>query len=1184
MKHNRPIQVIFSVLTVLVLLLSTAGSVGVGATSAPGGPSRGGDIRIAYHPATGMLTFVGAEQSRPIAIAGAVGANLSAQARAESILAAYAPQFGVGNPNNELTITSEKQSDGRQIVRYQQVYQGVPVLGGELILNMNEGGLVSMNGEVSPSLNISTSPAVNAGQARETALVLVAKYHHLDVAQLTVSEPALWIYDQRLLEGRATLPPHLVWRVEVRAGGLPIRELVLVNALKGNVSLHFNQVDTIWSAKPFGGSGSNEVAAPPASVQPAPPAALGTPDLWTYNSNGTSGQRVSLACHNNVRGCLSGDAANAHGYAYDTYFAYSQAPFNRDSIDGAGMAIISNVNWYYVDPLYGPQCPNAFWDGDEMTYCAGLAADDVVAHELTHGVTQNESNLFYMWESGAINESLSDVWGEYVDQNNSSGNDSAAVKWKMGEDTVGMGVIRDMKNPPAYHQPDSMTSAYYCESGDCYNYDGGGVHTNSGVNNKATYLMVDGGIFNTKTVTGLGWAKTITVYYEAQTNLLSSGAGYYDLYYALYQACVNKIGTSGIVLADCQEVRDATDAVKMNQEPATGYNPNTTVCPSGNSAYLNLFTEDFETGTDGWTFGAGAGSSSANWSLWSASPWYSGWGPNTHGGLDALYADDDTGYYADYAPNDSWAISPSIVLAAGVKPYLYFAQAYGFEYSGSTYYDGGVLEYSTNGGAWTDASALYSGGQNYKGTLNNFNGNPIGGRKAFAGDSHGYVESRFNLTSLAGQTVQFRWRMGTDNNGAYWGWWLDDVQIKTCISIPSMPTLSFPANNALLTDYTPTFNWSDSTGEVWNYDIEIDDNSDFSSPVHTGNTTGSASDYTPFSNLPSNAKLYWRVRALNIAGGASAWTASRYFRTALPPPNSLMPGFITPGPEEQLLTRRPTFVWETVTGAATYTVEVSTSSAFSLKAINATAAINSYTHTADLAANTLYYWRVKANGTNGPSLYSQVRMVRTANPPSVPTLSAPANNTLVTSTTPLLNWNNSTVPVGTTFRDYNLEISTSSTFDTLLYSANVGWLVTDSEHVTLTLANATTYYWRVRSVNTGVDTIGWNLDDQYSAWSAVRSIRVPFAGPTLNLPADLSVVGSLKPTFTWNPIPLKTSYNIQISKVITFSPTAVNATVTNPTYTPLLNLTAGTVYYWRVRANGPYGPGLWSATFQFTTP
>jgi hypothetical protein len=88
----------------------------------------------------------------------------------------------------------------------------------------------------------------------------------------------------------------------------------------------------------------------------------------------------------------------------------------------------------------------------------------------------------------------------------------------------------------------------------------------------------------------------------------------------------------------------------------------------------------------------------------------------------------------------------------------------------------------------------------------------------------------------------------------------------------------------------------------------------------------------------------------------------------------------------------------------------------------------------------------------------------------------------------------------------------------------------------------------------------------------------------LNLPADLSVVGSLKPTFTWNPIPLKTSYNIQISKVITFSPTAVNATVTNPTYTPLLNLTAGTVYYWRVRANGPYGPGLWSATFQFTTP
>ena len=80
--------------------------------------------------------------------------------------------------------------------------------------------------------------------------------------------------------------------------------------------------------------------------------------------------------------------------------------------------------------------------------------DDVVAHELTHGVTQHESNLFYYYQPGAINESFSDLWGEYYDQTNSEGTDSAGVKWQIGEDVSGFGAFRSMSAPTAFGDPD----------------------------------------------------------------------------------------------------------------------------------------------------------------------------------------------------------------------------------------------------------------------------------------------------------------------------------------------------------------------------------------------------------------------------------------------------------------------------------------------------------------------------------------------------------------------------------------------------------------------------------------------------------------------------------------------------------------------------------------------------------
>lgn len=200
---------------------------------------------------------------------------------------------------------------------------------------------------------------------------------------------------------------------------------------------------------------------------------------------------------------------NAHNFAGDTYDFYKNE-HNRDSINNAGMTLVSKVR-------YSTNYCNAYWNGVEMTYGDGciIVTDDVVAHELTHGVTQYESNLIYQGQSGAINEAFSDIWGEFVDLSNTQGNDAPSVRWLMGEDTS-IGALRNMKNPPEFQDPDRVKSSlYYCGTG-----DNGGVHYNSGVANKTAYLITDGDTFNGYTITGLGLSKTADLFMKRNQTYL----------------------------------------------------------------------------------------------------------------------------------------------------------------------------------------------------------------------------------------------------------------------------------------------------------------------------------------------------------------------------------------------------------------------------------------------------------------------------------------------------------------------------------------------------------------------------------------------------------------------------------------------------------------------------------------
>ncbi|MFQ6000527.1 MAG: hypothetical protein ACE5LG_02535, partial [Anaerolineae bacterium] len=205
-----------------------------------------GKVRISYHAQTGKVRFIGTDPAHPIPRPVQVAAQATPGQAARQFLATYGLLFGLADQANELTVMRTSLADrGRSFVRFQQVYQGIPVMGGELIVQMDSSkNVLSANGEVLPDLAVDVVPTIDAEAARQTALAKVAKDYGLSVADLTTTEPELWIYNPILLGGPGLRFNALVWRMDVEPRELlPIRELVLIDAHLGAVALHFNQID-----------------------------------------------------------------------------------------------------------------------------------------------------------------------------------------------------------------------------------------------------------------------------------------------------------------------------------------------------------------------------------------------------------------------------------------------------------------------------------------------------------------------------------------------------------------------------------------------------------------------------------------------------------------------------------------------------------------------------------------------------------------------------------------------------------------------------------------------------------------------------------------------------------------------------------------------------------------------------
>jgi Zn-dependent metalloprotease len=246
----------------------------------------------------------------------------------------------------------------------------------------------------------------------------------------------------------------------------------------------------------------------------------------------------------------------------------------------------------------GIACPNANWNGVSTNYCSNVTGDETMAHEWGHAYTEYTSELIYQWQSGTLNESYSDLWGEVVDLLNGRGIDAPdveregavcssniaganfssdptvdTVRWLSGEDDpaffnvpVGSGnAIRDLWNPACFGDPGSVTSDNY----HCAASDSGGVHTNSGVPNRAFALMVDGD--SGLGIDALGITKAAHIEWAAQ-NMLTAASDFVDNADALEAACTSLIGADlpelSTTVADAglsDEMIDAADCTEVTE-------------------------------------------------------------------------------------------------------------------------------------------------------------------------------------------------------------------------------------------------------------------------------------------------------------------------------------------------------------------------------------------------------------------------------------------------------------------------------------------------------------------------------------------------------------------------------------------------------------------------------------------
>jgi predicted phage tail protein len=365
----------------------------------------------------------------------------------------------------------------------------------------------------------------------------------------------------------------------------------------------------------------------------------------------------------------------------------------------------------------------------------------------------------------------------------------------------------------------------------------------------------------------------------------------------------------------------------------------------------------------------------------------------------------------------------------------------------------------------------------------------------------------------------------------------------------------------------PALTWSMS-GTGYQFEIQIDTASTFPHPLQDTVVPTDQTTYTA-SVLPAGS-YYWRVRAINGQGVGGAWSASRTFTlTSAPPP---APVLLSPVQGASVNTLTPTFSWQTVSGAKTYTLQLTlpTDTSFSSPFINHTGiTIGTYTLSAAEAANlhfgSLYNWRVLAVNVAGDSTPSAATFQV-----AITLHKTPANGSSTMTMQPTFAWQT------VSGAKYRLQVTTSADASFAAPIVDTGnTLLTTTTYTIPTSLPPQNYLWRVWLSTTST----W-----MPAWSFEVTSAIPTA-PVLTYPANHSLINDNTPTFTWQAgnNSANQTYEIQVDKNSTFPNPLPDAT----TAMGILSETSSTLpdgtYYWRVRAISSTGAvGSWATTASFT--
>ncbi|MEM7784404.1 MAG: M4 family metallopeptidase [Planctomycetota bacterium] len=429
---------------------------------------------------------------------------------------------------------------GFQHYEYQQTYDGIPVEGSKYKLHVKDGNIELMSGQRVSIVN----PTIGTQISEEVALQ--AALDHIDADLYAWEDPVL--ADLLNLDGLpdaetvflTTADESFVGYVfDIYALDPGTRDYVYVNANSGEVISTYSQirnVDVAADGESHYDGVVNFTADDPDSgdfrlFQEVD--MVHTFDNQEGNPNDFSGA-TEIESTSTTFDHLSG--VSAHWGAEQT-LKYFQEYHNRDSYDDRGTILISYVN-------VGQNWDNATWNGSVMQYGEGnvfgpLVTPDIVGHEIAHGVTQFSANLVYAYEPGALNESFSDIFGEAVEWYARGGNND----WLVGGDAIAGG-LRDFVNPNAGNQPDTYLGDQWWTSPG----DNGGVHFNSGVQNKWFHLLSEGADNyvndndESYTFGGIGFEKAAEISYRNLTVYLGRDSQYQDARDGAVQAAIDLYG------------------------------------------------------------------------------------------------------------------------------------------------------------------------------------------------------------------------------------------------------------------------------------------------------------------------------------------------------------------------------------------------------------------------------------------------------------------------------------------------------------------------------------------------------------------------------------------------------------------------------------------------------------------